>query len=148
MAGVVALSKLLHVRESEKKDAQRAYQQSIEFFEGIATQLYSLLRKKEVAEESFDDYLQRTTPIDKITEQFSYIEFLNRQILQLQHEVQKARNEMEMRHEGLTNAHVEVKKFEKVIEHRHRDNEEIMKKYEKDSMDEISMQQYMSRKIR
>ncbi|WP_164668993.1 flagellar export protein FliJ [Virgibacillus doumboii] len=146
MAGTVALSKILHVRESEKKDAQKAYQQSIDFFEEIATQLYNLLRKKEIAEESYESYLGQTTAIDKIREQVAYIETLNKQIMQLQHEVQNARNEMETKHGNLTSAHVEVKKFEKIIEHRNQENEELLKKNEKAIMDEASIQQYLNQK--
>ncbi|WP_099158098.1 flagellar export protein FliJ [Virgibacillus ndiopensis] len=144
MSETVALSKILHVRENEKLDAQKAYQQSIEFFEDIALQLYNLLRKKEVAEESYEDYLQRTTAIDKLKEQASYIERLNKQIMQLQESVQKARSEMESKQEDLTNAHVEVKKFEKIIEHRQQDHDEKVKKLENITMDELSIQQYLS----
>ncbi len=148
MAETVALSKILNVRENEKRDAQKAYQQSIDFFEEIATQLYNLLRKKEVAEESYEGYLHQTTPIDRIKEQVAYIEILNSQIMKLQHDVQKARNEMDTNHDKLTNAHVEVKKFEKIIEHRHKVDEELVKKSENAQMDEISMQQYFNQKIR
>lgn len=148
MAETVALSKILNVRENEKRDAQKAYQQSIDFFEEIATQLYNLLRKKEVAEESYEGYLHQTTPIDRIKEQVAYIEILNNQIMKLQHDVQKARNEMDTNHEKLTNAHVEVKKFEKIIGHRHKEDEELIKKNENAQMDEISMQQYFNQKIR
>lgn len=148
MAETIALSKILHVRENEKKDAQKTYQQSIDFFEEIATRLYTLLRKKEIAEESYEGYLQQTTPIDKIREQVAYIEILNKQITQSQSEVQHARNEMETKHGKLTNAHVEVKKFEKIIEHRDQEIDERSKKNEKAMMDEASIQQYLNQKNR
>ncbi|WP_188454388.1 flagellar export protein FliJ [Virgibacillus oceani] len=144
MTGTVALSKILHVRENEKLDAQKAYHHSMELFEEIALQLYNLLRKKEAAEESYEGFLQRSIAIDKIKEQATYIERINKQINVLQASVQKARSEMETRQEELTHAHVEVKKFEKIMEHRRMSREEEIKKIENATMDELSIQQYLS----
>ncbi|MFD1037986.1 flagellar export protein FliJ [Virgibacillus byunsanensis] len=148
MAETMALSKILHIRENEKKNAQRVYHQSIEFFENIATQLYNLLKKKEAAEDSYELYLKETTPIDKIKEQVIYIELLNNQIMSLQNDVQKARTDMENNQEKLTSAFVEVKKFEKIIEYRHKEKEEMIKKNDNALMDETSIQQYLSQKHR
>lgn len=148
MAEIVALSKILNVREREKHDAQKDYHQSIEYFEGVATQLFTLLKKKEKAEEAQDEYIQNTIPIVKIRGQIAYIETLNKQILQLQQEVQAARTEMESKQVLLTDAHVEVKKFEKIITYRKKEQQEIMQRNEKISMDEISVQQYLNQKNR
>lgn len=148
MADILALSKILHVREREKHDAQKIYHQSIEYFEGVATQLYNLLKKKEKAEEAHEEYIQSTIPIDKIREQITYIENLNKQILQLQQEVQAARSEMESKQVILTDAHVEMKKFEKIITHRKKEQEELIQRNEKITMDEISVQQYLNQKNR
>ncbi|HLS07991.1 flagellar export protein FliJ [Lentibacillus sp.] len=146
MAETAALSKILHVRENEKNVAEKSYQKSIDLFEEVATRLYNLLRKKETAESSYEDYLQQTTSIDKIREQSAYIEKLNKQIVELQSEMQRARNDMEAKHERLNHAYVEVKKFEKIIEHRHKENAAIIRKHEQALMDEISVQQYLSQK--
>ncbi|WP_430785929.1 flagellar export protein FliJ [Virgibacillus flavescens] len=148
MAEIVALSKILNVREQEKHDAQKKYHRSIEYFEGVATQLYTLLKKKEDAEGAREEYIQHTIPIDKIREQLAYIEMLNKQILQLQQEVKVARSEMEEKQVILTDAHVEVKKFEKIITYRRKEQEEIIQKNEKIFMDEISVQQYLNQKNR
>lgn len=146
MAEIVALSKILNVREREKHNAQKDYHQSIEYFEGVATQLYTLLKKKEKAEEAHEEYIQTTIAIDKIREQMAYIEALNKQILQLQREVQTARTEMESKQVMLTDAHVEVKKFEKIIMYREKEQKELIQRNEKISMDEISVQQYLKSK--
>lgn len=146
MAETVALAKVMHVREREKNDAQKAYRNSSEMFEEIATQLYTLLRKKETAEESYEYYLQQTTPITKIKEQLRYIEILNKRIVAMQGSVQKARKEMDRKQEKLTSAHVEVKKFEKIIDLRQKEQAETIQRYEKQSMDEIAIQQFLSRK--
>src|SRR5699024_4390921 len=130
MAEIMTLSKILLVREKEKDEAQKAYFHSQEFFEEIATRLYKLLRKKEDAEASYENYIQTTTPLDRIKEQVSYIEKLNQQILNLQSKVQEARNEMEYKQRKLTDSYVEVKKFEKVIEQRKQANAEYIRKKE------------------
>lgn len=148
MVEIIALSKILNVREREKHNAQKNYHQSIEYFEGVATQLYTLLQKKEKAEEAHEEYIQRTIPIEKIRVQIAYMETLNKHILQLQQEVQAARTEMESKQVILTDAHVEVKKFEKIITYRKKEQEELIQKNEKISMDEISVQQYLIQKNR
>jgi flagellar FliJ protein len=140
--------KILHVRESEKMDAQKAYQQSMDFFEQIATKFYHLLRKKEKAEASYDELIQHSTILEKVKEQAAYLEKLNQQIIRLQAEVQQARNEMESKQLKLTDAHVEVKKFQKIIETRNNNEIENEKKLERNQMDAISLQQFISYKNR
>jgi len=148
MSGVASLSKILNVREQEKKSAEKDYRNSMDAFETIAMELYSALKKKETAETAYETYLQEITPIDVIKEQVSYIEVLNKQIVHLQNQVQNARAKMETKQDMLAEAHIEVKKFEKIIEHRTLEKEELIKKEEKAMMDEISIQQYLSYKNR
>jgi len=143
MAETVVLSKLLLIREREEKEAQKAYYRSQALFEEVATYLYTLLRKKETAEESYERYIQMTTPLERIKEQAAYIEKLNVQIQKLQEDVQRARNEMDNKQVKLTDAHVEVKKFEKVIEHRRKTYTDYLQKKENESMDELSIQRYL-----
>lgn len=144
MAETTSLVKILHIRELEKHEAQKAYQDSQERFEDRATKLYTLLQKKEKAEASYEDYLQTIAPINRIKEQLTYIEQLNTQIMALQQAVQKARSEMENKQQSLTNAHVEVKKFEKIIELRQEQRKEQEQKNEEKFMDSISIQQFSS----
>ncbi|API93888.1 flagellar export protein FliJ [Virgibacillus pantothenticus] len=148
MSDTVVLSKLLHIRETEKVQAQKAYQQSMDCFEKSATQLYQLLKKKEVAEEIYEESLQQTTTLDKLKEQFTYLEKLNAMIVELQKDVQRARAEMEAKQSNLTEAHVETKKFEKIIERRKKQKNDANEKMEKAVMDEISMYQFLNYKNR
>jgi len=145
MAETIALSKILRIREQEKIDAEKSYQQSMAFFENIATRLYTLLKRKETAERSFESGMQDIIPIEKIKEQVAYIEELNKQIINLQTEVNKARNEMDVKQSKLTDAHIEVKKFEKMITHREQVKKEVLQKYENEAMNEISIQQYLKK---
>lgn len=145
MAQTEVLSKILHIREQEEKNAQVAHHQSVAFFEKVATQLYQLLRKKEDAEEVYGQSIKNPTSIDQIKEQLNYIDQLNKQIIDLQENVNQARSKMEYKQQKLTNAHVEVKKFEKLIENRKGKQRELEMKNEQNSMDEISNQQYFRR---
>lgn len=140
------LNKILNIREQEKKEAQISHHQSMTFFEEIAEKLYGLLSKKEKAEKSYQLYLEEMTTIDKVREQVAYIETLNKQVVTLQTEVQKARKQMEVKQEKLTEAHVEVKKFQKIIEIREDERIKLDQRAEQVMMDEISTQQYFSRK--
>ena len=143
MAETIALFKILRIREQEKMDAEKSYQQSMAFFENIATRMYTLLKRKETAESSFERGMQDIIPIEKIKEQVAYIEELNKQIINLQAEVNQARNEMDVKQSKLTDAHIEVKKFEKMIAHRKQVKKEVLQKYENEAMNEISIQQYL-----
>lgn len=146
IAETASLLKVLTVRENEKKVAQKAFLKSQDTFEEVATKFYKLLKKKEIAEESYDNYIQTFTSIDMIKEQIAYIEKLNDKINQLQREVQIARNQMEQKQIVLNEAFVEVKKFESIIESREKTAAEKTERMEKSFMDEISINQYLSHK--
>jgi|SRR5690625_152055 len=146
MAQTKALSKILNVREKEEKDAQIAHHQSVSFFEKMATQLYQLLKRKEDAEDSYEKFMKNPACIDQIKEQLDYIETLNQQIIELQDNVKKARIRMETKQEKLTYAHVEVKKYEKLIENRMSKKKLLELKLEQNFLDEISTQQFLKRK--
>ena len=146
MAGTMALSKILVLRENEKNIAQKAYSQSLDSFEKIAKELYDILRRKEDAEETFENAIQSTAPIDRIKEQAAFIERLNNQISEIQRRLQIARADMEQKQAKLSVAHIEVKKFEKVIEVRQEIQDKNAKRMENAFMDEISMTQYLSHK--
>ncbi|MFD1336111.1 flagellar export protein FliJ [Oceanobacillus iheyensis] len=148
MVEVIGLTRIREIRENEKKVAQSSYNQSKETFEKIATELYNLLKTKENAEASFESYIQNTTSIEKIKEQSSYIEKLNQRIQSVQLLVQRARNDMEIKQEKLSNAYVEVKKFDKIIEFKQKNEIEEAKRKEVNWMDEMSMQQYLGHKTR
>src|SRR5699024_2064890 len=144
---IKTLAKVLEVREQEKKDAQLEHYQSIEIFEHIATRLYELLKKKESAESSYERFMHETTPIDQIRDQVQFIEILNKQIIALQKKVTEARTNKEQKQLKLTDAHVEVKKYEKVIELREEKELKVARKLDQAFMDEISTQQFLSRSI-
>lgn len=146
MSQTKAISKILNIRENEKQLAQLAHHRSVEFFEQIATKLYGLLKKKEDAEVFYEISIKESTSIDKIKEHAIYIEMLNKQILRMQLQVHQARTKMDHKQLELTDAYVEVKKYEKIIELRKNEQREYALKQEQIMMDEISTQQFLKRK--
>lgn len=144
MERIEVLSKLQLVRENEKKSAQIAHTQSVELFEEIAKDLYKLLKKKETAEDSFLTGTNPKMTIETIREQATYIENLNKSIGHLQSRVNQARLMMEKKQGKLTDAHVEVKKIEKMIEFRKESRDKKIRKQENDILDEVSIQQYLT----
>ncbi|WP_096269888.1 flagellar export protein FliJ [Paucisalibacillus globulus] len=146
MAGTAVLTKILDIREKEKQDAQLAYRKSVDVFEEVATELLDLLRKKEAAESSYEQGLTSNMHLNFIQDQLAYIESLERKVAELQGKVSYARSNMEMKQQVLSDAHVETKKFEKIIEFRTSELLEKVKKVEESFMNEVSIQQYLSHK--
>lgn len=146
MAGTAVLTKILDIREKEKQDAQLAYRKSVDVFEEVATELLDLLRKKEAAESSYEQGLTSNMHLNFIQDQLAYIESLEKKVSELQGKVSYARSNMEMKQQVLSDAHVETKKFEKIIEFRTSELLDKVKKVEESFMNEVSIQQYLSHK--
>lgn len=144
MAQPIVLEKILNIREQEKSEAQIEKNKATDYFEKVAKNLYYALKKKEQAEDGLYKYMKGKATITKIKEQSLYIDALNKKILTLQEQVQLARTQMEASQVKLTDAHVEVKKVEKLIEKRKSDQLELEQKLEKIEMDEISIRQFMN----
>ncbi|UFU01025.1 flagellar export protein FliJ [Radiobacillus kanasensis] len=145
MAVIQTFEKILNVREREKKEAQKAYKQSVDSFEEIATKLYELLRKKEEAESNYQTQLEKAVSIDALSSHSTYMEKLQKAIHEVQYSVNQARENMEVFQGKLTDAHIEVKKFEKMIESKKQKLSDQLKLQENSFMDEISLQQYSVR---
>lgn len=142
MADTVVLHKMLHIKEQEKMDAQLQKVQAAEYFEQVATELYNELKTKEKAETAFTQVICRDATVTTIKEQSLYIDRLNKKINLLQEHVLKARNEMENKQIVLIDAHVEMKKIEKLIEFREQEKKDSKQKNDRQMMDEISIRQY------
>lgn len=137
-------AKLLDIKQRERKIAQKAYYQSLENFEDVAMNLYTLLKKKEDLEATYDVSIQGHMTIEEIRKQNHYIDTLTKKIRAVQNDVQKARQEMETNQSKLTDAYIEVKKYEKMIEFRQKERMEQLKKTENQMMDDISIRQYLA----
>lgn len=146
MSNVLTFKKILKVLEQEKKEAQLVYQVARNKFEEVAQQLYEQLKAKENAEVDFKAYIQTEASIIKVKDQANYIENIKSRIIFLQNNVNNARVKMEEKQVVLTEAHVEVKKIESVIDKREAEQIQLEKKLEIMSLDEISIRQYIDAK--
>ncbi|KGX88447.1 flagellar export protein FliJ [Pontibacillus litoralis] len=144
MASISTFHKILHVKETDKHMAQKQYQQSVQEFEKIAMDMYELLKKKEKAETSYHNQLQHPTHVTDLHASSQYIEQLERKIASLQPSFQHARANMDHKQEHLTEAHVEMKKFEKLIDRKQHHMQLYQQELERKQMDEISVQQFLS----
>lgn len=144
MSNPAVLHKILTIREQEKNDAQKEQISARKYFEKVATQLYNALKTKEEAEQTLENYMKTKAAIDKIKEQSQYIDLLNKNIITLQAKVEQARQEMEFKQKVLTEAHIEMKKIEKMIERREKEQKELNEKLQMNLMDEISIRQFQT----
>ncbi len=147
MNDAAALHKIWQIRENEKKKAEQAHQQSIQDFEQIALKMYETLKKKEATEEAYEENIKSIISIEKMEQHTRYIEQLLQQISSMQQRVNDARNTMNKKQQLVTNTHIEMKKVEKLIETRNEEAKQQMKKEENAFMDELSMQQFLKRKL-
>src|SRR5699024_986183 len=133
MADTAVLEKILHVKEKEKDAAQLDKTEAVNRFEEIASRLYEELKRKENAESELDVVMKAKATITMIKEQSRYISLMKEKINTLQNNVQKARIEMEQKQNALTEAHIEVKKIERLIALREQEqkNQKLKKKYKK-----------------
>ncbi|MDL4840063.1 flagellar export protein FliJ [Aquibacillus rhizosphaerae] len=148
MANTKAFQKILSFREREKNEAQIAYKQSVESFEDVATQLYNLLRKKEDVENKYNYYLETMGSVTNIATHYSYIERIKEKITRLETSVNEARHVMDAKQLKLTNAHIETKKYEKLIERKKLKLKEHELEQENKLMDETSIIQFLNNRDR
>ena|SRR5699024_4261272 len=142
MSETAVLYKVLEVKEQEKQEAQLERVKAVEKFEQVANQLYEQLKEKEDAENYLNIEMQTTFTIDKMIKQTQYINNLASEIVNLQYYVQQARSKMEIAQEQLNEAHIEVKKIEKMIVLREDELEAEARTVEATLMDEMSIRQY------
>ncbi|ASF39464.1 flagellar export protein FliJ [Halobacillus halophilus] len=145
MAHLRAFHKIKDLRDRERTEQEKQHQSRVETFEQKATQLYEVLKEKEEAEQSFHQTLsKRTIQAMTFIQHQQYIERLEERIDSLQPEVQDARQAMYNSQEKLTDAYVEVKKFEKLIEQKQKKHQKWVKDEENKQMDDLSMRQFLN----
>ncbi len=145
---IAPFEKLLDLRTNEKDVALKAYQHSVDEFESVAMELYSLLKEKEEIQEDLEHRLEVTIPVQDIHHYQHYLAKLDERIESLQRHVQAARSNMEHKQEDLSESFIEMKKFEKVVELKKKANQKTIAKMENNSLDEVSIQQYLRNRKR
>ncbi|MFD2925524.1 flagellar export protein FliJ [Halobacillus naozhouensis] len=149
MTSVQAFHKIKELREQDKKKKQKMYQEQVDAFESVATRLYEKLKKRESVEQSFHESITLSkVKAHSFIHHRRYIDQLDSEIMQLQPQVQHARLQMENAQNNLSSAHMEVKKFEKLIDNKLARHRQWLKEEEKKQMDELSTTQYLNEKNR
>lgn len=144
MTSIRAFHKILLHQENKKNEAHLAYKESVQSFEVVAEKLYQLLKKKEIVEKSYNDYLETNGTVTNLATHYAYIEQIKREIMTVQTEVNQKRSVMEHKQAKLTEEHVEVKKFESIIDKKQEQIKEKQKYIENQVMDEASNRQYFN----
>ncbi|MCP8616521.1 flagellar export protein FliJ [Salirhabdus salicampi] len=143
MDKIEVLEKLHSVHETEKDTAHKIYQDALEQFEMVATNLYSLLKEKEEWEEKVDNQIQHAIPINELLTYQHYVKQLEEKIAKLQKDVQYARQDMQIKQQSLTDKYVEMKKYELMIENKVSKKKQLEQTAENQQIDEISVQQFI-----
>ncbi|MEH7234772.1 flagellar export protein FliJ [Bacillus sp. JJ1562] len=137
--------KVMSIKENEKNQVLADYKTSVKEFEEAAEALYESLKKKETLEENQRQQLQGGLSIQSIRHQQSFITGLEKTIMYYQNLVIRARTKMQQLQALLTEKNIEVKKYEVMNEKDFAIYEGQIKMQESQMMDEISIQQYMSK---
>ncbi|WP_449540009.1 flagellar export protein FliJ [Ferdinandcohnia sp. Marseille-Q9671] len=137
--------KVLSIKESEKNQVLADYKSSVKEFETAAEALYESLKKKETLEEHQRQQLTNGLSIHSIRHQQSFITGLEKTIVYYQQLVIKTRQKMQQLQALLTEKNIEVKKYEVIHEKDIANYEGQLKIYESQMMDEISIQQFLSK---
>ncbi|WP_108669690.1 flagellar export protein FliJ [Peribacillus acanthi] len=138
-------SKILSLKEREKDDAYSKYSQALKHFEEVAEKLFRLLKKKEDLQEYQEQELVNGLSVDVMRHHQTFITNLDKIIDHCQKEVIEARTKLNLFQTILIEKNVEVKKYEKMKEKDFSNFLELLKENDKRQMDEISIQQFVSK---
>ena len=137
--------KILTIKEKEKSDARAKYNEAQKSFEQVAEKLYNLLKKKEELIDFQQIKLSRGLSVQEIRHNQLFMGNLEKLIEQCQKEVMQARYKMNLQQDRLKEKNIEVKKYEKIKEKDLQKYLEVVKVAENKQMDEISIQQFLSK---
>ncbi|MBP3952036.1 flagellar export protein FliJ [Bacillus suaedae] len=139
------LQKVLEFKENEKNKVQAEYQQAINYFEKVGTELYELLKHKEEIETYARDKVQSGTSIYDLQLQQHEISRIQTQIVVVQKKTQHAREAMMSKQEELLSQSIEYKKYDKMKQRARERFEEEEKKLDLLQMNELSIRSFVNR---
>lgn len=137
--------KILNIKEREQTEAVNRYNQATARFEEAAKKLYDLLKQKEELEALQEEKLLTGLSVIEMKQNQLFIGNLMKIIEHQQQIVMNTRNQMNFFQEKVKESTIEVKKYEK-IKGKDFENYLLLEKFEDNKqMDEISLQQFMSK---
>lgn len=138
--------KILSIKEKEKSDARAKFNEAQKSFEKVAEKLYNLLKKKEELLDFQQTKLSAGLSVQEIRHNQLFMNNLEQLIDHCQKDVIQARHQMNLQQERLKEKNIEVKKYEKIKEKDFQKFLEVVKVAESKQMDEISIQQFLSKR--
>ncbi|WP_227935811.1 flagellar export protein FliJ [Alkalihalobacillus deserti] len=139
------LEKVLQFRGREKHTTQAQYQEAVDQFELVATQLYELLKRKEELEKHAREQVSTGTSIYDLQQNQMKVLRLQHEIQLKQRATQVAREKMTKTQEDFILKSIELKKYEKMKEIKHDQYKEEEKRVELLQMDEMSIRLFANR---
>ena len=137
--------KLLTIKEKEKSDSESKYTEAVREFESEAENLYQMLKKKEELLDLQSEQLKFGLSVQQVRYNQHFLENHEKLISHYQKRVMETRSKMQFYHHLLIEKNIEVKKYEKIKEKDFQRYFNTVKYEENRQMDEISIQQYLSR---
>ncbi|RFU68860.1 flagellar export protein FliJ [Bacillus sp. V59.32b] len=137
--------KILTIKEKEKNDAFSKYNEALKRFEEAAEKLYKILKKKEDLLQFHQEKLGKGLSVQEIRHHQLFMDNLEKISDHYQKVVIEARYKMTLQQEKLMEKNIEVKKYEKIRERDFQRFMEALKDIENKNMDEISIQQFLSK---
>ena len=140
--------KILIVKDQEKTESELAFKESVHVFEGIATKLYGLLKKKEDLIVYQQERLKVGSSIDEINHYSKFIDSMEKTIEDAQQKVIQARAKMNWHEQKLLEKNLEVRKYEKMRENDFERFKEDQLRIEAMQLDELSTIAFFKKEIR
>lgn len=138
-------NKILAIKDNEKDQMLMEYNEALHNYESELEGLYHYLKQKEDLEQNGRDMLRRGLSIHHIQQQQQWMKNLEKVIIHHQTKVLRAKAIMQQKQSILQDKNIEVKKYQKLKEQHLHTFLYQMNEDERKIMDEISIQQYMSR---
>ena len=139
------LEKVMQFREQEKNTTQTLYQEAVDQFEQVATQLYELLKRKEELEKHAREQVSIGTSIYDLQQNQMKVLQLQQEIQVKQRATQVAREKMNKKQEDFITKSIELKKYEKMKQMKQEQYKEEVKRVELVQMDEMSIRLFANR---
>lgn len=140
-----SLEQLLQLRDREKDQKVKSYNEAVDQFEQKAGTLYEMLRSKEYAEEINREKMTRGVTVRELRQQEKMLHMYEREAAVLEEAVSKARWMMQREEKAMQEAWRENRKLELIKEKEEAKHKEKIKRNERMAMDDTAVQMYLQK---
>lgn len=140
-----SLEQLLQLRDREKDQKVKSYNEAVDQFEQKAETLYEILRSKEHAEEINREKMTCGVTVRELRQQEKMLHMYERRAAVLEEAVSKARWMMQREEKAMQEAWRENRKLELIKEKEEAKYKKKMKRDERMTMDDTAVQMYLQK---